>query len=68
MEWSPGEWVRTSRQYLSDVRSEVRKVTWPTQREYVAGTVGVLVIVALMALVLGIFDYVLAQGIRLIVP
>ncbi len=68
MEWSPGEWVRVSRQYLSDVRSEMRKVTWPTQREYVGGTIGVVVILALMTLVLGVVDYVLAQGIRLIVP
>ncbi|MCC6641061.1 MAG: preprotein translocase subunit SecE [Deltaproteobacteria bacterium] len=60
--------MRTSRQYLSDVRSEMRKVTWPTQREYVGGTIGVVVILALMTLVLGIVDYVLAQGIRLIVP
>lgn len=60
--------MRTSRQYLSDVRGEMRKVTWPTQREYVGGTIGVVVILALMTLVLGVVDYVLAQGIRLIVP
>lgn len=68
MQWSPAEWFRTSRQYLSDVRGEMRKVTWPSQREYVGGTVGVVVILALMTLVLGVVDYVLAQGIRLIVP
>lgn len=68
MQWSPEVWVRASRQYLSDVRSEMRKVTWPTQREYVGGTIGVVVILALMTLVLGVVDYLLAQGIRLIVP
>ena len=68
MQWSPTEWWRASRQYLSDVRSEVRKVTWPTQREYVGGTIGVVVILAFMTLVLGVVDYVLAQGMRLIVP
>jgi preprotein translocase SecE subunit len=46
----------------------MRKVTWPTQREYVGGTIGVVVILALMTLVLGVVDYVLAQAIRLIVP
>jgi preprotein translocase SecE subunit len=46
----------------------MRKVTWPTQREYVGGTIGVVVVLALMTLVLGVVDYVLAQGIRLIVP
>ncbi|CAG1010014.1 hypothetical protein MYXO_03949 [Myxococcaceae bacterium] len=68
MERSPAQWWRTSRQYLSDVRSEMRKVTWPTQREYVGGTIGVVVILAFMTFVLGVFDYVLAMGIRLIVP
>jgi preprotein translocase SecE subunit len=46
----------------------MRKVTWPTQREYVGGTIGVMVILILMTLVLGVVDYLLAQGIRLIVP
>ena len=68
MDLNPAEWWRTSRQYLSDVRGEMRKVTWPTQKEYVGGTIGVLVILALMTLVLGVVDYLLAQGIRLIVP
>ena len=68
MQLNPKESWRTSRQYLSDVRSEMRKVTWPTQREYVGGTIGVVVVLAFMTLVLGITDYVLAVGMRLIVP
>jgi preprotein translocase subunit SecE len=68
LQWSPAEWWRTTRQYLSDVRGEMRKVTWPTQREYVGGTIGVVVILTLMTLVLGVVDYALALGIRLIVP
>jgi len=65
---SPGEWIRSARQYLADVRSETRKVTWPSQREYVGGTIGVLVVLGVMTLVLGVFDYVLGQGMRLLVP
>lgn len=56
MEASPSSWIRDVRQYLLDVRSEFEKISWPTQKEYVGGTIGVLVIVAFMTLVLGVLD------------
>lgn len=66
MEWNPGTWVEGSRQYLSDVRTEFRKVTWPSQREYVGGTIGVVVIVAILTLVLGLIDMGLGRIMELI--
>ena len=66
MEWNPGTWVESSRQYLSDVRTEFRKVTWPSQREYVGGTIGVVVIVAILTLVLGLIDMGLGRIMELI--
>ena len=66
MEWNPGVWVENGRQYLSDVRTEFRKVTWPSQREYVGGTIGVVVIVAILTLVLGLIDMGLSQIMELI--
>ena len=59
---SPMSWVQDFRQYLLDVRTEFDKITWPTQKEYVAGTIGVIVIVVLMAIVLGVVDVVLSAG------
>ena len=61
MEWNPAVWFRDARQYVLDVRSEFRKLTWPTQREYVGGTIGILVIVAVMAAVLGGIDVALGS-------
>lgn len=61
MEANPATWYRDFRQYLMEVRTEFNKVTWPTQREYVGGTIGVLVIVVFMTTVLGLADVVLAQ-------
>ena len=49
MEWNPTVWVQNGRQYLIDVRSEFRKITWPSQQEYMGGTIGVVVIVAFLA-------------------
>ena len=58
--------MESSRQYLSDVRTEFRKVTWPSQREYVGGTIGVVVIVAILTLVLGLIDMGLSRIMELI--
>ena len=58
--------MESGRQYLSDVRTEFRKVTWPSQREYVGGTIGVVVIVAILTLVLGLIDMGLSRIMELI--
>ena len=55
-------WVHDFRQYLLDVRTEFEKITWPSQKEYVGGTIGVLVIVALMTIILGSVDALLSLG------
>ncbi len=65
---NPVEWVGKSRQFLLEVRSEFRKVTWPTQKEAVAGTIGVVVVVAVLTTGLSLVDLGLGQLIRLILP
>ena len=59
---SPITWIHDFRQYLQEVRVEFDKISWPSQKEYVGGTVGVLVIVALMTVILGTLDGLLAVG------
>jgi preprotein translocase subunit SecE len=68
VEWNPAIWIRDGRQYLIEVRSEFRKLTWPTQREYVGGTIGVIVIVAIIASVLGVIDVALSAVMQWILP
>ena len=67
MERNPAAWIAATRQYLIDVRSEFRKITWPSQREYVGGTVGVVVIVAFLTVVLGLIDAGLAMLMEIVV-
>ncbi len=67
MQWNPAVWVQDGRQYLNEVRTEFRKISWPSQREYVGGTIGVVVIVAFLTLVLGLVDVALAQIMELLV-
>ena len=45
-------------QFLSEVKGEVKKVTWPSKKEAMGGTAVVLVVVFLMALFLGLVDAV----------
>ena len=68
MQWNPAVWMSESRQFLLEVRSEYRKVTWPNQKEAVAGTIGVLVVVTVITLVLSAIDLVLGQVIQWILP
>jgi preprotein translocase subunit SecE len=68
VEWNPAIWIRDLRQYVIDVRTEFRKLTWPTQREYVGGTIGVIVIVAIIAAVLGLIDVGLGAVMQRILP
>ena len=68
MELNPLVWYRESSQFLSEVRGEYRKVTWPTQKEAVAGTIGVVVVVAVLTTGLSLVDFGLGQLIRLILP
>ena len=65
---NPAEWIQNARQYLGEVRSEYRKVTWPSQKEYVGGTIGVLVVIAVMTVVLSLVDFTLTQILRWILP
>ena len=68
MELNPAVWYRDSTQFLSEVRAEYRKVTWPTQKEAVAGTMGVVIVVVILTAGLSMVDFGLGQVIRLILP
>ena len=48
-------------QFLRDVRSELRKVTFPTRTETIASTAVVIVAVFIVALYLGMVDFVLSM-------
>jgi len=65
---SPMVWISESRQFFREVMVEARKITWPTQKEAVAGTIGVVVVVALITAALSVVDAVLGQAIQWILP
>jgi preprotein translocase subunit SecE len=61
MDMNPVSWVKDSRQYLTEVQAEYKKITWPPQKEAIAGTVGVVTIVVIVTTVLAIVDFILSR-------
>ena len=51
-------------EFLTEVRGEVRKVTWPTRREAMGGTAVVVFVVLVMALFLGVVDAILSKAVQ----
>lgn len=53
--------------YLSEVRGELRKVTWPKKQEVVRLTLVVFIISAIVAGYVGGLDYILTKALSLVV-
>lgn len=68
MDWNPANWYSISKQFLTEVRGEYRKVTWPTQKEAIAGTIGVLIVVTFLTIGLTLVDFGLGLIVRQILP
>ncbi len=60
MSSNPVDWFRDTRSFVAEVQVETRKVTWTTQKEMVAGTISVIILVALIGLGLFAVDGLLS--------
>lgn len=47
--------------YIKSVRSELRKVTWPTRKEVITYTIIVIVLALILSLIMGVADIALQQ-------
>ncbi len=50
-----------AKDFLSEVKVEVKKVTWPSRKEAMGGTMVVMVVVLIIAVFLGIIDTILSK-------
>jgi preprotein translocase SecE subunit len=57
MEFSIKEKFEVAIQFLREVRTELKKVTWPSRKDTLSGTLIVLVAVIIIAVFLGIVDF-----------
>ena len=53
--------------YFSEIREEMKHVSWPTRRQIIAYTVIVIVISAAVAAYLGFFDYIFSFLMKVLV-
>jgi len=53
-------------QFLKEIRFELKRVTWPSRKETIAGTAVVLIIVFIAAFFLGIVDMGLSELIKMV--
>ena len=65
---NPVNWAIQGREFFGEVQLEWKKVTWPTRKETIGGTIGVIVLVALVAVALFVTDAVLGWAMRIIWP
>ena len=52
-------WFHRSSAFLTSVREELRKVTWPTRPELVKATRMIVVLSIILGLIIGLMDWVL---------
>ncbi|MBI4379436.1 MAG: preprotein translocase subunit SecE [Nitrospinae bacterium] len=55
------EYINRLKTFLSEVKIEIRKVSWPTRKETVAATSAVIISVFLIAFFLGLVDLGLSK-------
>lgn len=56
------DWSGRTSQFYTDVRGELKKVSWPSRDEVVSTTVVVIAAVFFFGLYLGLVDFVLGRG------
>jgi len=64
MAFSIQEKLELVKQFLREVKTELKKVTWPTRKDTLSGTAVVLVAVFIIAIFLGIVDSGLSNLIK----
>ena len=55
-------WAQNAKQFYADVRSEMKKVSWPSRQEVVGTTIVVIVAVFFFGLYLGAVDQLFCLG------
>ncbi len=60
-------YVNSVKQFLSEVVSELKKVTWPNRKETLGATGVVLILVIIVSAYLGMVDYILSHFVRYLI-
>jgi len=55
------------REFISDVKSEVKKVTFPTRAETLGSTSVVLILVVILSIFLSLIDHALVRLVKIVI-
>jgi preprotein translocase subunit SecE len=66
MELSIRPKIEGAKQFLREVKTELKKVTWPTPKQTLASTAVVIILVFVVSFILGIIDFALAKAVKFI--
>ena len=53
--------------FLTEAKSEMKKVSWPSTKEVKGGTIAVLIAVAIIAFFLGVVDIGLSELVKILI-
>lgn len=53
--------------FLRESYAELKRVTWPTRKEILASTLVVIIVVGILMLFIGLFDFILSLLVRVLV-
>jgi len=59
--------LEKTRTFLRESYAELKRVTWPTRKEILGSTVVVVIVVGILMLFIGVFDFILSLLVRFIV-
>ncbi len=57
-----------TKEYLEEVKGELKKVTWPTRKETLSTAVAVLALVIIVSIYLGVADFIFSRLVAFILP
>ncbi len=60
----PKAWVQRTRDYVNDLKLEMKRVTWPNRKQVEGTTAVVIISVFLFAGYFAVVDFVLGAGVR----
>ncbi len=53
--------------FITEVKTELKKVSWPTKNDLISSTIVVLVSVAILALFVGVCDLIFSRAINFLI-
>jgi preprotein translocase subunit SecE len=60
MEVKKPNWVESTREYITDIRTEMRRVTWPNRKQVESTTVVVILSVFIFAAYFKLVDFLIS--------